>query len=84
MENVSLLAILDKPLCDRTLEERLILLEKRCDELENENHFLRVSLNGSMALSRSIEKTFAQQDERLSWCYRVLAQNYNFITQKIK
>lgn len=74
------LEILAKSPQERTLEERLFLLEKENEELRNDLYYLRVSLDGSMALGRRIEEQHKCIDETLSWVYRVINHNYNFIT----
>lgn len=77
---MSVLEIIAKSPQERTLEERLILLEKENEELRNELYHLRVSLDGSMSLGRRIEEQFINVDKILSWVYKVINQNYTFIT----
>lgn len=77
---MSTLEIIVKPPQERTLEERLILLEKENEELRNDLYLLRVSLEGSMYLGRRIEKQYTELDKILSWVYKVINNNYNFIT----
>lgn len=74
------LEIIAKPPQERTLEERLFLLEKENEELRQELYHLRVSLDGSMSLGRRIEKQYTELDRILSWVYKVINNNYNFIT----
>ena len=77
---MSILEIIAKPPQERTLEERLILLEKENEELRNDLYLLRVSLDGSMSLCRRIEKQYTELDKVLSWVYKVINNNYTFIT----
>lgn len=74
------LEIIAKPPQERTLEERLFLLEKENEELRQELYYLRVSLDGSMSLGRRIEEQYINADKILSWLYKVINQNYTFIT----
>lgn len=73
------LEICMKPKEERTLEERLTLLEKENEELRNQIYHLRVSLDGSMSLGRRIEEQFVNNDKVVTWLHKIICQNYNFI-----
>ena len=77
MDNKNLLDILAVPPAERTAEQRLTLLEHDFEELQRENHMLRVSLTGAMNLSRQIEKHYIEIDKMVSWHHKVINQNYS-------
>lgn len=80
--DVRIFDIVSTPPADRTLEQRLTLLEKDYERLREENYFLRMAVEGSMSLGRKIEKCYEEMDKLVTWHQKVLNQNSSHFIKK--